>query len=119
MKNNNILKKSIISIISAISYIVINTQVAFAGKLGETAPGFQQAINDFLAEYKVHIMGLIGFGIMISISSFIINIMRLGASSGNKKKREQAITNLLISGICTALLGAVPLLYIIVYTTFF
>lgn len=118
-KTKIVLNKLIVSTISIISYIILNTQVVYAGKLGETAPGFQRAMNDFFAEYKIHISGLIGFGIMISLSSFIVNLIRLGASSGNSKKRAEAIRNLLIAGICTSLLGAVPLLYIIVYTTFF
>ena len=121
MKNKikNIFNKLLVSLTSIIGYIILNINVVYAGKFGETAPGFQKAMNDFLAEYKVHISGLIGFGIMISISSFVINLIRLGASSGNRGKRAEAIRNLLIAGICTALLGAVPLLYIIIYTTFF
>ncbi|MFJ8531231.1 hypothetical protein [Bacillus sp. NPDC094106] len=74
---------------------------------------FKDAFNGFIAEYKIHIAGFIGFGVMTGILAFIVLFMRLGAHADNPTKRKEITNELLVVGICTGLLGAIPLLYML------
>lgn len=74
---------------------------------------FADAFNDFIAEYQFHIAGGIGFGVMTGILAFIMLFMRLGAHADNPTKRKEITRELFIVGICTGLLGAIPLVYML------
>ncbi|WP_144537282.1 hypothetical protein [Bacillus thuringiensis] len=74
---------------------------------------FAEAFNDFMAEYQFHIAGGIGFGVMTGILAFITLFMRLGAHADNPTKRKEITNELLVVGICTGFLGAIPLVYML------
>ena len=83
-----------------------------------TSEGFKGAVDEFLNEYKSIIGIAIAFSLITNIGIFIYHFMSLGASSTNPQKRARAIHNLMITGLTTALFGAVPLIFSILYSTF-
>lgn len=66
--------------------------------------------NNLFNKYRTVIVGVSGIGAITMLFYFIINFMKLGASAGNPSGRQQAITGILVTGIATALLGAVSII---------
>lgn len=69
-----------------------------------------------------HMTNLMGLGskalqaiyVLVTLTSMIaliVNITKLAMSSGNPMGRGQALRNILISGICLAVLGSMGLVY--------
>lgn len=48
---------------------------------------------------------------LAAMAGFIINVAKLATSSGNPAGRSQALRNILISGICLAVLGGLGIIY--------
>ncbi|MEI3892148.1 MULTISPECIES: hypothetical protein [unclassified Bacillus (in: firmicutes)] len=98
-------------IVTLVYTFLLSTYLTHAQSLlGEK---FADAFNDFMAEYKFHIAGGIGFGVMTGILAFITLFMKLGAHADNPTKRKEITHELFIVGICTSLLGAIPLVYML------
>lgn len=79
----------------------------------------QQAFKALFDEYKIQLAGFLGIGICISIISFIVNFVKLGMYGSNGSMRGMIIRNLFISGICTAFLGSISLIIVLVINLFF
>lgn len=94
-------------------FIVYMTSIAFA------RPTFPEAWNAMIDEYNVIISGFIGLSVLTSLLIFIIHFMRLGAIGNNPGNRSKVIQDLMVTGITTALLGAIGTIYAILYYTSF
>lgn len=68
------------------------------------------AWTNFIRKYKNFIVGISGIGAVSMILFFIINLMKLGGSTGNPQARQQALTGVLWTGIATAGLGSVAII---------
>lgn len=83
---------------------------------GVNSPEFQEKWQALMAEYRVILAGIAGFGAMTSLLVFIYHFMHLGAVSSNPAQRSQVVRNILISAICTSLLGGVTLFLTLFYS---
>lgn len=92
----------------------INNITVYASSVSTSAQ-FLDKFKAFFKEYKVILSGVMGFGLLTSIAIFIYHFCRLSATASNPQKRAEVINNLLITGLCTALLGAVPLIVILLF----
>jgi len=79
------------------------------------------AVNAFLAEFHFAINLFFGFAILTSMLVLIINIMNLGVpgsgTKANEKKKSGAMSGILISGVCIAVLGSLATWYTLFYTS--
>ena len=66
--------------------------------------------NQVFEKYRGVITGLSGIGAITMIVFFIINFMKLGATSGNPQARTQALVGVLWTGLAAAGLGAVTII---------
>lgn len=105
MKNKINIQKTTLTGIFTLIFLRIMSINSFAE---ETQ--LQAAFKVFYNDYKWYLTVFIGFGICTSILSFIYNITRIGMYGDNPKKRSLAITNTIISGICTTLLGSLSVI---------
>jgi len=91
----------------------INMDISFA------KPSFNEAWNAFMKEYRIVLASISGLGALTSILVFIIHFIKFGANADNPYQRREAIVNMLISAICTALLGGVTLILTLFYSIIF
>ncbi|TCJ98273.1 UNVERIFIED_ORG: hypothetical protein BDK47_11859 [Anoxybacillus amylolyticus] len=91
-------------------------QWAFA--TGTSTP-LQKAWSALMSEYRIILAYIAGFGALTSILTFIVHFMRLGAAADNPQERQKIVRGMLISAICTALLGGVTLLLTLLYSIVF
>lgn len=82
-----------------------NGSVEYTGDLKKKKGG--KAWSDLIEKYRFFIAGISGIAAVSMILFFIINFMKLGASSGNPSERSKAIMGLIFSGLAAAGLGAV------------
>ena len=85
-------------------------------------PGFTQAVNNFMTEYKMFIGGFLGVVTLVVFGLFIYNIALLGGSGifaerTSVKKREQAIKGVFIALISLAVLGSLDFVYFLFIKT--
>lgn len=78
---------------------------------------FEEATNELLNEFGFYVSVFIGISMLISLYSLIVNFIKLAGSSGNPSARSEAIKNLLVAGLCTALLGGIGIIQALVYFT--
>lgn len=71
--------------------------------------------NTFIDKYRFWISGFSGIAAVTMILFFIINFMKLGASSGNPQGRSQAIAGLVWTGLAAAGLGGVSIVVAFFY----
>ena len=67
---------------------------------------------DFMDKFQAFFTG---FGLLTSIAIFRYHFCRLSATASNPQQRAEVLRNLLITGVCTSLLGAVPLIVILLF----
>ncbi|BBW98935.1 hypothetical protein GsuE55_37680 (plasmid) [Geobacillus subterraneus] len=72
-----------------------------------------------MAEYRIVLAYIAGFGALTSVLTFILHFIRLGAVADNPQERQKVIRGMLISAICTALLGGATLLLTLLYSIVF
>ena len=112
-KNKKIFLLSLI--ISAFVFMFyVGNITAYASSVS-TSADFMDKFQAFFSEYKVILGGVTGFGLLTSIAIFIYHFCRLSATASNPQQRAEVLRNLLITGVCTALLGAVPLIVILLF----
>lgn len=75
----------------------------------------ENAWNTLLSKYRNLIIGVSAVAAVTMVLIFMINFVRLGASSGNPNARSNALVGLLWSGISAVGLGAVALIVGIFY----
>lgn len=73
------------------------------------------AWNTIFEEYKGFIMGIYGLFIMTCVLIFVISFAKLGASAGNPQARKNAIIGIACSGVGTALLGSLGLIFYLAF----
>lgn len=113
-KKMQVLIKILFFVSMMIAFYHFNTIEIFAQ--GKKSLG--DAWTDFFKEYRVVMAYISGFGALTSILVFIHHFLQLGASGSNPAKRQEVLMNLLISSICTALLGGLTVLLTFYYTFF-
>jgi|SRR5690625_4923061 len=64
-------------------------------------------VTEGIDRYRFVIAGVSGVGAVSMILFFILNFMKLGATSGNPQGRGQAILGLILTGVAATGLGAV------------
>jgi len=69
------------------------------------------AWSNIFVKYKTFIAGISGVAAITMLVFFIINFMKLGASSGNPQARQQALMGVLWTGLAAAGLGAVSIFF--------
>lgn len=79
--------------------------INYGGDLATGADG--SSWTKLISKYRFFIAGISGIGAVSMILFFIINFMKLGATSANPQERSRAIMGLVFSGIAAAGLGAV------------
>lgn len=67
--------------------------------------------SNIFAKYKTFIAGISGVAAITMLVFFILNFMKLGASSGNPQQRQQALMGVLWTGLAAAGLGAVSIFF--------
>lgn len=92
--------------------LLLFTQVAYAQNAE-----LNKAFGEFRIEIKYIFSGVSALALLTSIVIFIIHFIRLALHANHPYFRGEIIKNLLISGICTALLGAVNTIVFIAFTT--
>lgn len=74
------------------------------------------AWNQIFESISLIITGISGLGVLACVLAFIIQIMKLGAAAGNPSERERALSGLLWTGIGTAGLGSVTIIFAFAYS---
>ena len=80
-------------------------RVTYGGDLATGSDG--SSWTQLISKYRFFIAGVSGIGAVSMILFFIINFMKLGATSSNPQERSRAIMGLVFSGLAAAGLGAV------------
>lgn len=70
-----------------------------------------EAWTIIFAKYKIFIVGFTGVCALSCLLAFIMCFIKLGASANNPSARSTAITGCLVTGIGTALLGAISIVF--------
>lgn len=76
-------------------------------RLEKAIPGIIEFLNEFGGYITVAIM----FSVVTLVILFIISATKLSKSGDNPIKRQQAISALLVVGVCLALMGSFSLLF--------
>ena len=69
---------------------------------------------EFIDEYNILLSGMWGFFMTSSVLIFIIHFIKLGKFSDNPFARKKIMNDMLITGICTALLGSFGLFFYLI-----
>ena len=77
--------------------------------VGGLGSGDANQWNNLFNKYRTVVVGISGVGAITMVVFFIINFMRLGASTNNPQARSQALTGILWTGFAAAGLGAVSI----------
>ena len=72
-----------------------------------------------MEEYRVILAALAGIGALTSIMVFIFHFIKLGTMPSHPIQRREAMNNMLVSAITTALLGSITMILTIFYYTVF
>lgn len=85
------------------------------GALAKEDGGMAGAWQKFIDKYRFWISGFSGIAAVTMILFFIVNFMKLGASSGNPQGRSNAIQGLVWTGLAAAGLGGVSIIVAFFY----
>lgn len=111
----SVMMKCVVMVVLFVMVYFLNTVEVFA--YGDKSIG--DAWNDFFEEYRT-IMGVItAIGTLTSMLIFIFHMIQLANLSSHPIKRRQAMGNIVISLICTALLGSLTVLNLLLYEIVF
>lgn len=105
-------KKVPMILIFSLLFISLNLEVASADE-------FSDAWEAFMVEYRIILAGFAGVGAVTSILVFIYHFIKLGTMPSHPILRREVMSNMLISGICTALLGGITLILTLFYGIMF
>lgn len=65
--------------------------------------------NTLFQKYRTVISAILGLAALTMLVFFIMNLVKLGANSGNPQGRSQALFGILWTGLATAILGSLSL----------
>jgi len=78
---------------------------------------FSTALNSFFSDWQLFISGFMGVAILSSVLIFIIHMIKLATSGGSHPMiRRKIMGDILVSGVTTALLGGISLVFYLLYT---
>lgn len=75
-------------------------------------------IAAFLKEYNILLNGMWGFLMLSSCLIFVVHLTKLGKYSDNPFVRQKIMGDLMITGVCTALLGSFGLFFFLIQRMF-
>jgi hypothetical protein len=107
---NNKIKYLFLTAIAIIVFLLINPDLVSAVNDAETQKNFTNAFNKLSGIIKQISLFLIGFSVLSGIATLIYHFIKLGASGGNPQARAKAIQDMLVTGLCIALLGSVNII---------
>lgn len=94
-------------------------KMTVSGTSGMTNSGSSgSAWTEFIKKYRNFIVGVSGIGAVSMILFFIMNLLKLGASSANPAERSKVLGGLIWSGIAAAGLGSVAIIVGFFYSAF-
>lgn len=103
-------KKMLILIIVLLS-IVSTCVISFAGNNHEIINNeTYEKIDDFRKEINTLTNIAIGFAAVTSVLIFIIHFIRLAFNAGQPMLRALVIRDIMITGVCTALIGGIGII---------
>ena len=112
-------------ITTAFTALMITIQMAimdiYAGTPGlplYVKEGVVEKFNQFLEEYNILLSGVWGFFMTSSVLIFIVHFIKLGRFSGQPVMRQKIMNDLLVTGVCTALLGSFGLVFFLITRVF-
>lgn len=118
MKNHIKINKILICTILVVELFLMFSSPAYANQSIQLNDGFTKAWAVLFDEYKIHIAGFIGLGLVSSILAFIINLLKLSQASSNPHQRSRIIKELIVLMITTGLLGSVGVIAGLLYNIF-
>lgn len=68
------------------------------------------AVAEFMEEYQVYLNVFLAFVVVTLVIIFIINAVKLSTAGDNPVKRQMAIHGIMVTGICTAIMGSFSLI---------
>ena len=77
-----------------------------------------QKFQDFIAEYNILLSGVWAFFMTSSVLIFIIHFIKLGQWSNYPMVRQKIMSDLVVTGVCTALLGSFGLVFYLITRMF-
>ena len=89
---------AILNIFNLDSFAIVTTGEATSGDL--TKP-----LKNFYKEYKFYVNLFTGFVVLSNLLIFIYHFCRLGMVSDNPQERRKCLNDMLICGVCLALIG--------------
>lgn len=78
--------------------------------------GFIYAVRLFYQEYRLVLNAFIGITVLTNILIMIYHFCNLAKVATSPKERSRVLNNILITGICLAILGGSSLIYILLVT---
>ena len=119
MKKLNIVYKKgvlLIAILTLFIKLFNITSYSSTGVPASTSNNFLESLKPFMLEYKTFLNFFIGFVLLTNIIIFIYHFCQLGAKACNHPLiRQQTIHNILICGVCLALIGGGATIYYILF----
>lgn len=70
-------------------------------------------------EFELWINGFVGLTFLVSIGTFMIHVLKLANAGSNAQKRAQALRDMMITLACTAGVGGLSVIYLIIFYTGF
>ena len=77
-----------------------------------------EAIQTFLKEYNILLSGTWAFLMLSACLIFVIHLTKLGQYSDQPFIRQKIMNDMLITGVCTALLGSFGLVFFLIQKLF-
>ena len=112
MKTIKKIKCIYLSLTSFLFMHLISINTAFA--VGGTGGKFIGAFNDLSGFAKKLTNGMLAFSLLSGIAVLLYHVVQLALVGDNPKERSKVLKNLLVSGICIALLGSVGLVMMLI-----
>lgn len=80
---------------------------------------FKEAFSAFFTEYRLIIGYITALGLLTSILVFIFHMIQLANMASHPILRRKTMTNIMISLVCTALLGGMTVINFLFYEVIF
>lgn len=106
------------AILIACLLISIDVYAATAGVPNYVKAEVIGKFQDFIKEYNVLLNGVWAFFMVSSVLIFIVHFIKLGQWSNYPVVRQKIMGDLLVTGICTGLLGSFGLVYYLITRMF-
>ena len=105
-----------IAFLIAIQFVTIESYAGTAGLPPYVKDEVIYRFRSFIDEYNVLLSGVWGFFMASSVLIFIIHFIKLGQWSHYPMVREKIMNDLMVTGICTAILGSFGFFYYLITT---